>query len=175
MAREPTNPVVCRRLTQGDHPPHLVQRNTIELSIAVYSLGRTARGRFPWWMALGYMFRQTYNRVVPLWCDQYDTAMSLPTCLYLPSSRPDTRENVPAVPWAPSQYSPYRSSPHNNTWKVVQYRVQCRYNAVDFLKNTRNKHPITHQIGRAMGCLLRVQSLCSACTLINGLLNSMVC
>ena len=34
------------------------------------------------------------------------------------------------------------------------YTVQCRYNAVNFLENPYNRHPIARPSGRAMGCLL---------------------
>ena len=34
------------------------------------------------------------------------------------------------------------------------YTVQCRYNAVNFLENPHNRHPIARPWGRGMGCLL---------------------
>ena len=35
--------------------------------------------------------------------------------------------------------------------------VRCRYNAVNFLSNPYNRHPIAHPWGRGIGCLLWVQ------------------
>ena len=37
--------------------------------------------------------------------------------------------------------------------------VRCRYNAVTFLQNTYNRHPIARLLGRGMGRLLWVQSM----------------
>ena len=37
--------------------------------------------------------------------------------------------------------------------------VRCRYNAVNFLQNNHNRHPIARPWGRDMGCLLWVQAL----------------
>ena len=37
---------------------------------------------------------------------------------------------------------------------VMPYTVRCRYNAVNFLQNPHNRHPIAHPSGRDMGCLL---------------------
>ena len=37
--------------------------------------------------------------------------------------------------------------------------VRCRYNAVNFLQNSHNRHPIPRPWGRGMGCLLWVWSL----------------
>ena len=39
------------------------------------------------------------------------------------------------------------------------YTVRCCYNAVNFLLNSHNRHPIAHPWGRGMGCLLWVWSL----------------
>ena len=35
----------------------------------------------------------------------------------------------------------------------------CRYNVVNFLKNIHKRHPITHPLGRGMGCLLWIHHL----------------
>ena len=37
---------------------------------------------------------------------------------------------------------------------VVNCTVRCRYNAVNFLQNPLNRHPIARSWGRDMGCLL---------------------
>ena len=37
--------------------------------------------------------------------------------------------------------------------------VQCRYNAVNFLKNIQKRHPLARPLGRGMGCLLWIQHL----------------
>ena len=37
--------------------------------------------------------------------------------------------------------------------------MRCRYNAVNFLQNSHNGHPIARPWGRAMGCVLWVWSL----------------
>ena len=39
------------------------------------------------------------------------------------------------------------------------YTARCRYNAVNFLKNYHNRHPIARPLGRGMGCLLWVWNL----------------
>ena len=39
--------------------------------------------------------------------------------------------------------------------------VQCRYNAVNFLINAHNRHPIARPWGRGMECLSSVSDLCS--------------
>ena len=41
----------------------------------------------------------------------------------------------------------------------VASTVRCRYNAVNFLQNTHNRHPIARPWGRDMGCLLWIQTL----------------
>ena len=40
-----------------------------------------------------------------------------------------------------------------------KFTVRCRYNAVHFLQNINERHPIARPPGRRMGCLLWVQSL----------------
>ena len=37
---------------------------------------------------------------------------------------------------------------------LVRNTMQCRYNAVHFLPNPHNRHPIARPWGRGMGCLL---------------------
>ena len=39
-------------------------------------------------------------------------------------------------------------------WIDVQSTARCHYNAVNFLQNPHNRHPITHPWGLGMGCLL---------------------
>ena len=39
------------------------------------------------------------------------------------------------------------------------YTVRCHYNAVNFLQNSHNRHPIARPWGRGMGCLLCVWSI----------------
>ena len=41
----------------------------------------------------------------------------------------------------------------------VTYKVQCRYNTVNFLPNSPKIHPISHLLGWGMGCILWVQTL----------------
>ena len=41
----------------------------------------------------------------------------------------------------------------------MQYTVWCRYNAVNFLKNIHNRHPIARPLGRGMVCLLGIHHL----------------
>ena len=36
---------------------------------------------------------------------------------------------------------------------ILQYTVRCRSNAVDFLQNPHNRHPIARPWGRGTGCL----------------------
>ena len=40
---------------------------------------------------------------------------------------------------------------------TLRYTVWCRYNAVSFLTNIHERHPIAHPSGRGMGCLLWIQ------------------
>ena len=40
------------------------------------------------------------------------------------------------------------------TPKEVGYLVRCRYNAVNFLQNIHERHPIARPAGRGMGCFL---------------------
>ena len=50
-------------------------------------------------------------------------------------------------------------SNHQPQWS---YTVRCRYNAVNYLRNIHQRHPIhaiARPLGRGMGCLLLVQPL----------------
>ena len=44
-------------------------------------------------------------------------------------------------------------------WYGEYVTVWCRFNAVNFLKNPHNRHPISRPLGRDMGCLLWEQTL----------------
>ena len=57
----------------------------------------------------------------------------------------------------PDQHSVIKSlwKHYDKKWmRLYMYTVQCRYNAVNFLENPHNRHPISRPWGRGMGCLL---------------------
>ena len=54
-----------------------------------------------------------------------------------------------------SAYNDVSISESNNTnISIISYTVRCRYNAVNFLPNPHNRHPIARPWGRGMGYLL---------------------
>ena len=70
---------------------------------------------------------KTQHKLLPiLWHMEANTSLSF------------TLEYVPIVP----------------RWRITN-TVRCLYNAVNFLQNPHNRHPIARPWGRDMGCLLR--------------------
>ena len=47
---------------------------------------------------------------------------------------------------------------------VSQTTVRCRFNAVNFLQNSHNTHPIARQLGRSMGCFCEFKVWFMFCT-----------
>ena len=58
-----------------------------------------------------------------------------------------------------SQKTPHNSPSQASHGVSIVNTVWCCYNAVNFLKNSHNRHPIARPWGRGMGCLLWAWSL----------------
>ena len=59
------------------------------------------------------------------------------------------------------QYWDGAGTGNSSSWtclSCISNTVRCRYNVVDFLQNHHKGHPVSRPHGRAMGCLLWVQT-----------------